>query len=112
MTNWEDMPARKIVMNVSDPEVGDNKIETAKYNLLTFVPHNLYEQFSKFANVYFLFLGSLSMIPEISTSGGSPVLFIPLTFIILVTAFKDFYEDLSRKNSDKKENMGGCWRVG
>ena len=101
MSNWEDMPSRKIVMNVADPEVGDNKIETAKYNMLTFLPKNLLEQFSKFANVYFLFLGSLSTITVISTSGGSPVLFIPLTFIILVTAFKDFFEDLSRKNSDK-----------
>ena len=32
-----------------------NRISTAKYNALTFLPKFLYEQFSKYANIFFLF---------------------------------------------------------
>jgi hypothetical protein len=32
-----------------------NRISTAKYNLITFLPKFLYEQFSKYANLFFLF---------------------------------------------------------
>uniref|UniRef100_A0A2H6NAE7 P-type ATPase N-terminal domain-containing protein n=1 Tax=Micrurus carvalhoi TaxID=3147026 RepID=A0A2H6NAE7_9SAUR len=34
----------------------DNAIKTAKYNFFTFLPLNLYEQFHRMANVYFLFM--------------------------------------------------------
>lgn len=33
-----------------------NAIKTAKYNVLTFLPLNLYEQFHRMANVYFVFV--------------------------------------------------------
>ncbi len=82
----------------------NNRIETAKYNMITFLPMNLIEQFSKFANIYFLMIGLLSMIKQISMTDGTPVIFLPLSFIILITACKDFFEDLSRKKSDEMEN--------
>jgi hypothetical protein len=41
------------------------------------------------------------MVNEISTSNGQPVIFVPLVFIVLVTAAKDLFEDISRRNSDK-----------
>uniref|UniRef100_A0A671MIP7 Phospholipid-transporting ATPase n=1 Tax=Sinocyclocheilus anshuiensis TaxID=1608454 RepID=A0A671MIP7_9TELE len=34
----------------------DNRIKTAKYNVFTFLPINLFEQFQRFANAYFLVL--------------------------------------------------------
>lgn len=34
----------------------NNAIKTSKYNLLTFLPLNLFEQFRRLANAYFLFL--------------------------------------------------------
>ena len=33
-----------------------NMVSTGKYSCLTFLPKNLYFQFSKLANAYFLFL--------------------------------------------------------
>jgi hypothetical protein len=33
-----------------------NEISTSKYNLVTFLPKNLFEQFRRLANAYFLFL--------------------------------------------------------
>ncbi len=34
----------------------DNYIKTSKYTVLTFLPKNLFEQFQRLANAYFLFL--------------------------------------------------------
>ena len=51
---WMDQPDRRIRLNVPDLQLGDNSITTTKYNLANFLPVNLYEQFSKLANVYFL----------------------------------------------------------
>lgn len=44
-----------------------NKIRTAKYTPLSFVPKNLFFQFQNIANVYFLFLIILAV--SLSTSG-------------------------------------------
>ena len=39
----------------------DNKISTAKYNFITFLPKNLFYQFTKMANAYFLLLAFLEV---------------------------------------------------
>jgi phospholipid-transporting ATPase len=51
---WEDQPERRIKTNVADTWIGDNSVSTTKYNLINFLPINIYEQFSKLANLYFL----------------------------------------------------------
>lgn len=45
---------RKIVSGKLDPKLCHNGISTGKYNVITFIPKNLLEQFSKIANIYFL----------------------------------------------------------
>ena len=42
-------------LNVHD-NFSDNKVRTTKYTWWTFIPRNLFTQFSKFANLYFLAL--------------------------------------------------------
>jgi hypothetical protein len=56
--------------NTVDARFRINKIITSKYTRYTFIPKNLFEQFSKMANVYFLFILALQVIPPISISGG------------------------------------------
>ena len=51
---WSQMPDRKIMINIPDVMVPNNRINTSKYNWISFVPANLFEQFSKIANIYFL----------------------------------------------------------
>lgn len=85
-------------------KLGDNSIKTSKYSLLTFVPLNLVEQFSKISNVYFLVLVVMQCIKIISTSGGVPTILPSLLVIISISAFKDFLEDYKRWVSDKQEN--------
>lgn len=85
------MPNRSIRMNVPDNDVCDNTIKTSKYTMYNFLPLNLLIQFSKVANVYFLIIGIMQMVKSISVSGGFPVIFIPLSIVVGVSAFKDFY---------------------
>ena len=51
---WQTMPDREILTHSADIDIGLNKISTSKYNFITFLPKNLFEQFSKLANLYFL----------------------------------------------------------
>lgn len=46
----------------------------------------------------------MQTIPYISISSGIPAIFLPLAFILLITAMKDFFEDYKRKKSDNEEN--------
>jgi phospholipid-transporting ATPase len=46
----------------------------------------------------------MQMVDEISTSGGIPVIFFPLSVILIVSGLKDLFEDLKRKRSDMEEN--------
>jgi phospholipid-transporting ATPase len=98
------MPDRAIITNIPDMEVCDNSINTSKYTTLNFVPKNLIVQFSKVANIYFLIIGIMQMIRPISVSGGFPVIFIPLSIVVGVSAIKDFSEDLKRKITDAEIN--------
>ncbi|KAK6312712.1 hypothetical protein J4Q44_G00160590 [Coregonus suidteri] len=44
-----------------------NAIKTSKYNTFNFLPLNLFEQFQRIANAYFLILLLLQVIPAISS---------------------------------------------
>jgi hypothetical protein len=47
-------------------DVATNEISTAKYTVLTFLPVNLFEQFMRAANLYFLLCAILQLIPGLS----------------------------------------------
>ena len=82
-----------------------NRISTAKYTCLSFLPVNLFEQFTKMANFYFLLLTLMELIKPISDSGGVPVMAMPLSFVVGVSMIKDIFEDRKRHKSDKEENL-------
>lgn len=82
----------------------NNAISTSKYNLVTFLPKNLWDQFHKLANIYFLVIAILQAIPQISVSNGVPNILLPLIFVLAVSGVKDFLEDNKRKKSDTEEN--------
>lgn len=101
-----------------------NQVLTSKYNLITFVPRNLLEQFRRIANIFFLsafrdsywvwptrkltsvratVLVILQFFPRFTTvSPGLSAL--PLIVVIFITACKDGYEDLKRHQSDRAIN--------
>ena len=48
----------------------DNKVDTKKYNIITFLPKALFYQFVRVANIYFLVCAILQCIPAISPLGA------------------------------------------
>ncbi|MBN3324159.1 AT8B5 ATPase, partial [Atractosteus spatula] len=80
-----------------------NAIKTSKYNLITFLPLNLFEQFQRIANAYFLFLLILQLIPQISSLSWFTTV-VPLVLVLAVTAAKDATDDINRHKSDKQVN--------
>uniref|UniRef100_A0A8C2GBV4 Phospholipid-transporting ATPase n=1 Tax=Cyprinus carpio TaxID=7962 RepID=A0A8C2GBV4_CYPCA len=81
----------------------DNHIKTAKYNVFTFLPINLFEQFQRFANAYFLVLLILQLIPEISSLSWFTTI-VPLVLVLAITAVKDATDDYFRHKSDQQVN--------
>lgn len=57
------------------------------------------------ANVYFVIIGMLQLIPSISNSGGFPAQLLPLTVVVIISMLKDLFEDWKRHKSDNAENM-------
>ncbi|XP_040903866.1 probable phospholipid-transporting ATPase IA isoform X2 [Toxotes jaculatrix] len=84
-----------------------NRVSTAKYNVLTFLPRFLYSQFRRAANAFFLFIALLQQIPDVSPTGRWTTL-VPLLFILVVAAVKEVIEDLKRHNADSVVNKKEC----
>uniref|UniRef100_A0A5S6PYI7 Phospholipid-transporting ATPase n=1 Tax=Trichuris muris TaxID=70415 RepID=A0A5S6PYI7_TRIMR len=80
-----------------------NKVSTAKYSLLTFLPRFLFEQFRRYANVFFLFIALLQQIPNVSPTGRYTTA-VPLLCILSVSAIKEIIEDWKRHYADRKTN--------
>ncbi|XP_061672194.1 probable phospholipid-transporting ATPase IM [Syngnathoides biaculeatus] len=80
-----------------------NAIKTSKYNFFTFLPLNLFEQFQRIANAYFLFLLVLQVIPEISSLSWFTTV-VPLVLVLSVSAAKDATDDINRHRSDNQVN--------
>uniref|UniRef100_A0A3B4DFA1 Phospholipid-transporting ATPase n=1 Tax=Pygocentrus nattereri TaxID=42514 RepID=A0A3B4DFA1_PYGNA len=76
-----------------------NAIKTSKYNLLTFLPLNLFEQFQRIANAYFLCLLVLQVIPVISSLSWFTTV-VPLALVLTVTAVKDAIDDIVSTNTN------------
>ncbi|XP_075861002.1 phospholipid-transporting ATPase VA isoform X2 [Microcebus murinus] len=87
--------------------LADNRLKTTKYTLLSFLPKNLFEQFHRLANVYFVFIALLNFVPAVNAFQPGLAL-APVLFILAVTAFKDLWEDYSRHRSDHEINHLGC----
>uniref|UniRef100_A0A8B9QGZ2 Phospholipid-transporting ATPase n=1 Tax=Apteryx owenii TaxID=8824 RepID=A0A8B9QGZ2_APTOW len=80
-----------------------NSIKTSKYNFFTFLPLNLFEQFQRIANAYFLFLLILQLIPQISSLSWFTTV-VPLVLVLAVSGAKDAIDDFNRHKSDKHVN--------
>jgi phospholipid-transporting ATPase len=81
----------------------DNGITTAKYNIASFLPKFLFEQFRRYANIFFLFIALMQQIPNVSPTGRYTTA-VPLFFILAVSAMKECFEDLKRHKADRSVN--------
>ncbi|XP_077434526.1 phospholipid-transporting ATPase VB isoform X1 [Vanacampus margaritifer] len=85
-----------------------NAIKTTKYTLLLFIPLNLFEQFHRLANIYFVGLAILNFVPVVNAFEPEVAL-IPICVILSLTALKDAWEDFRRYQSDRKLNNMPCF---
>lgn len=104
----EEQVGRSIVVHQTRDVEGkplfiDNAITTTKYNFLTFIPKNLYEQFKRAANFYFLVMAILQMAAPWAPLDGKAA-FFPLCLVVVISAVRELVEDLKRGMSDRKIN--------
>lgn len=97
------------VIHILDPALNasagsfGNHISTTKYNAVTFLPKFLFEQFSKYANLFFLFTSIIQQVPGVSPTNRFTTIGT-LLVVLLVSAIKEVMEDLKRANADKELN--------
>uniref|UniRef100_A0A8C5EMA1 Phospholipid-transporting ATPase n=1 Tax=Gouania willdenowi TaxID=441366 RepID=A0A8C5EMA1_GOUWI len=73
-----------------------------QYTVWNFIPKNLFEQFRRIANFYFLIIFLVQLMIDTPTSPVTSGL--PLFFVITVTAIKQGYEDWLRHKADNEVN--------
>ncbi|XP_042482484.1 probable phospholipid-transporting ATPase 4 [Macadamia integrifolia] len=79
-----------------------NYISTTKYNIITFLPKAIFEQFRRVANIYFLVAAILSLTPIAPFSAVSMI--APLAFVVGLSMAKEALEDWRRFMQDMKVN--------
>ncbi|KAI6168614.1 Ca-transporting ATPase [Pisolithus thermaeus] len=106
---WEKevQPTGERVIVLNNPAMNidfcSNFVSTSKYNVVTFTPKFLKEQFSKYANVFFLFTACIQQIPGVSPTNQYTTI-APLAVVLLASAFKEVQEDMKRHRSDSELN--------
>ncbi|CAO3627613.1 unnamed protein product [Mucor fragilis] len=81
-----------------------NKIRTSKYTVVSFVPKNLFEQFRRPANMYFLAMAIIQMLPMFGVKSPALTL-LPICTVVVITALKDAIEDFQRHKVDEQYNQ-------
>ncbi|KAH6669810.1 hypothetical protein B0J14DRAFT_104520 [Halenospora varia] len=81
----------------------NNSIRSSRYTIWNFLPYQLWFQFSKVANFYFLVIAILQMIPGFSTTGTYTTI-LPLLFFLAFIIAREGYDDFRRYQLDKIDN--------
>ncbi|KAI5121482.1 hypothetical protein M0805_003937 [Coniferiporia weirii] len=80
-----------------------NIVRNQKYNVFTFLPIVLYEQFKFFFNLYFLLVALSQFVPQLKI-GFLTTYIAPLAFVLVVTMGKEAYDDYKRNLRDREAN--------
>lgn len=106
------MKQRTVLVNRGRPQeriffYSGNAVYTTKYSLLTFLPKFLFEQFSRYANLFFLAVACLQQVPGLSPISryGTAV---PLAIIVFGSGLKELSEDWRRRQADDRANNASC----
>ncbi|XP_026323412.1 probable phospholipid-transporting ATPase IIB [Hyposmocoma kahamanoa] len=107
----KDLSSRVInVGQVPDEEYPPNYVCNQKYNIITFLPLVLYEQFRFFLNMYFLVMAVSQFIPSIRI-GYLYTYWGPLSFVLAVTLFREAVDDFRRFRRDREVNRQRYERI-
>ncbi|ODV92113.1 hypothetical protein CANCADRAFT_22881 [Tortispora caseinolytica NRRL Y-17796] len=87
-----------------------NNISTTKYNIGTFLPKFLMEQFSKYANMFFLITAIIQQVPNVTPFNRYTTIGT-LMVVLIVSAIKELTEDFKRRKSDRELNHSRVLRL-
>ncbi|KAJ2326813.1 putative aminophospholipid-translocase [Coemansia sp. RSA 2611] len=80
-----------------------NVVSNNKYNIITFLPLVLFEQFKFFFNLYFLLVALSQFVPQLRI--GYLFTYVgPLVFVLAVTMAKEWHDDHARRKRDSEAN--------
>ncbi|CAG9333982.1 unnamed protein product [Blepharisma stoltei] len=82
----------------------NNFITSGKYTVFSLVPKNLFEQFNRVANIWFLIVSIFQLLPFGLSPTSNWATIAPLSLVLSVSLFKDGYLDYRRHAMDRKIN--------
>lgn len=85
----------------------NNIIRSSRYTIWTFFPGQIWFQFTKAANIYFLITGILQLIPGLSTTGSFTTI-LPLLVFLVFSMSREAWDDFRRYRLDKVENRSSA----
>ena len=80
-----------------------NKLVNNKYNIITFIPVVLWNQFKFFYNFFFLLISVSQFFPPLKV-GYLFTYISPLVFVLLISMSKEAFDDIQRWRKDKSAN--------
>ena len=80
-----------------------NQLNNQKYNVFSFVPKVLYNEFKFFFNMFFLVIALTQFVPILKV-GFLFTYIAPLAFVLTVTMIKEAFDDFGRYRRDKELN--------
>ena len=80
-----------------------NEVLNHKYNLISFIPVVLFNQFKLFGNFFYLLMTITQFIEELKVGFLFSYL-SPLVIVVGVSMIKELYDDINRRIQDKKTN--------
>lgn len=95
-----------------------NKLNNNKYNVITFIPVVLFNQFKFFYNLFFLLISLSQFVPALKV-GYLFTYIAPLVFVLMITLIKEAVDDIQRFRKDKALNnkkyenltLSGTWSM-
>ncbi|XP_055550513.1 probable phospholipid-transporting ATPase IIA isoform X1 [Wyeomyia smithii] len=96
-------PRTILIGKPSTEKFPPNEIRNQKYNIFTFLPLVLFEQFRFFLNLYFLIMAVSQFIPDVRI-GYLYTYWGPLGFVLAVTICREAVDDLRRHKRDREVN--------
>ena len=114
MDSWKTL-LREITITGSSPVTSSiypsNKLHLSKYSWLLLIPKNLFEQFQRIANIWFLVVSIFQLLPYRLNPTESWTTIAPLSVLILISLCQDAYNDylLYKKLRKLNEKVYGIW---
>jgi len=102
---FQDLHVNDAQRNKTEFRYKNNKINTTKYNIFTFLPKGILYQFLKINNFYFLTIGILQLT---SLSPISPLTTAAFAFVITLSLIREGIEDYARHRYDNQINSEKC----